>query len=102
MLLLPEVIPNAYTPPPRRLLGPGPSDISTRVLQALAKPTIGYLDPSCVGMMEELKTLLRYSFQTKNALTFPVSGPGSAGMEMCEQLRFITKRTLFQTNNTVF
>ena len=33
--------------------------------------------------MEELKTLLRYSFQTKNALTFPVSGPGSAGMEMC-------------------
>ncbi len=83
MLLTPEIIPNAYTPPPRRLLGPGPSDISTRVLQALAKPTIGYLDPSFVGMMEELKTLLRYSFQTKNALTFPVSGPGSAGMEMC-------------------
>ena len=69
MLLLPEVIPNAYTPPPRRLLGPGPSDISTRVLQALAKPTIGYLDPSFVGMMEELKTLLRYSFQTKDTIT---------------------------------
>lgn len=83
MLLTPEITPSAYTPPPRRLLGPGPSDISTRVLQALAKPTIGYLDPSFVGMMEELKSLLRYAFQTRNALTFPVSGPGSAGMEMC-------------------
>ena len=83
MLMQPEITPNAYTPPQRRLLGPGPSDISTRVLQALAKPTIGYLDPSFVGMMEELKSLLRYAFQTRNALTFPVSGPGSAGMEMC-------------------
>ena len=83
MLMQPEITPLAYTPPQRRLLGPGPSDISTRVLQALAKPTIGYLDPSFVGMMEELKSLLRYAFQTRNALTFPVSGPGSAGMEMC-------------------
>ena len=79
MLFAPEITPNAYTPPQRRLLGPGPSDISTRVLQALAKPTIGYLDPSFVSMMEELKSLLRYAFQTKNMLTFPVSGPGSAG-----------------------
>ncbi len=83
MLFTPEITPNAYIPPQRRLLGPGPSDISTRVLQALAKPTIGYLDPSFVSMMEELKSLLRYAFQTRNALTFPVSGPGSAGMEMC-------------------
>lgn len=83
MLMHPEITPAAYIPPQRRLLGPGPSDISTRVLQALAKPTIGYLDPSFVGMMEELKALLRYAFQTRNALTFPVSGPGSAGMEMC-------------------
>jgi len=83
MLISPEITPGSYNPPPRRLLGPGPSDISTRVLQALAKPTIGYLDPSFVGMMEELKSLLRYAFQTRNALTFPVSGPGSAGMEMC-------------------
>jgi len=83
MLMSPEHTPSAYIPPQRRLLGPGPSDISTRVLQALAKPTIGYLDPSFVGMMEELKSLLRYAFQTRNALTFPVSGPGSAGMEMC-------------------
>lgn len=83
MLLPVEITPSSYTPPQRRLLGPGPSDISTRVLQALAKPTIGYLDPSFVQMMDELKALLRYAFQTQNALTFPVSGPGSAGMEMC-------------------
>lgn len=83
MLIAPEITPGLYTPPPRRLLGPGPSEISTRVLQALAKPTIGYLDPSFVTMMEEIKSLMRYAFQTRNALTFPVSGPGSAGMEMC-------------------
>ena len=83
MTLAPEISPSSYSPPPRRLLGPGPSDISSRVLQALGKPTIGYLDPSFVGMMEEIKSLLRYAFQTRNALTFPVSGPGSACMEMC-------------------
>jgi alanine-glyoxylate transaminase/serine-glyoxylate transaminase/serine-pyruvate transaminase len=49
----------------------------------MGRPTIGYLDPVFVEMMEELKELLRYAFQTKNALTFPVSGPGSVGMEMC-------------------
>ena len=49
----------------------------------MGKPTIGYLDPVFVEMMEELKESLRYAFQTNNALTFPVSGPGSAGMEMC-------------------
>jgi alanine-glyoxylate transaminase/serine-glyoxylate transaminase/serine-pyruvate transaminase len=49
----------------------------------MGKPTIGYLDPVFVEMMEELKESLRYAFQTHNALTFPVSGPGSAGMEIC-------------------
>jgi len=49
----------------------------------MGKPTIGYLDPVFVEMMEELKESLRYAFQTHNALTFPVSGPGSVGMEMC-------------------
>ncbi len=49
----------------------------------MGKPTIGYLDPVFVEMMEELKASLRYAFQTNNALTFPVSGPGSVGMEMC-------------------
>ena len=49
----------------------------------MSQPAIGYLDPIFVEMMEELKALLRYVYQTKNALTFPLSGPGSVGMEYC-------------------
>ena len=64
-------------------MGPGPSEIHPRVFSAMGRPTIGYLDPIFVEMMEELKSLMRYAFQTENALTFPVSGPGSVGMEMC-------------------
>ncbi len=73
----------SFHPPTRTLMGPGPSDVSQRVLEALARPTIGHLDPAFIGMMEEMKTLLQYAFQTENALTLPVSAPGSAGMETC-------------------
>lgn len=73
----------SFHPPQRTLLGPGPSDIHPRVLQAMARPTIGHLDPAFVGMMDELKVMLRGAFRTQNALTFPVSGPGTAGMETC-------------------
>jgi len=72
---------NSFTPPQRTLMGPGPSDVHPRVLEALGRPTIGHLDPQFVGMMDELKQLLQYAFRTENALTIPVSGPGSAGME---------------------
>ena len=72
-----------FHPPQRTLMGPGPSEINPRVMAAMSLPAIGYLDPVFVEMMEELKALLRYTFQTKNALTFPVSGPGSVGMEYC-------------------
>ena len=64
-------------------MGPGPSDVHPRVLAAMARPTIGHMDPTFVAMMEELKDLLRYAFRTENALTLPASGPGSVGMEMC-------------------
>jgi alanine-glyoxylate transaminase/serine-glyoxylate transaminase/serine-pyruvate transaminase len=74
---------SSFYPPQRHLMGPGPSEIHPRVFSAMGKPTIGYLDPVFVEMMEELKESLRYAFQTNNALTFPVSGPGSVGMEMC-------------------
>lgn len=67
----------------RVLMGPGPSDVPERVLKALARPTIGHLDPEFVDMMDEIKELLQYAFQTKNKLTIPVSAPGSAGMETC-------------------
>jgi alanine-glyoxylate transaminase/serine-glyoxylate transaminase/serine-pyruvate transaminase len=72
-----------FQPPKRTLMGPGPSDVSERVLQAMARPTIGHLDPAFVGMMDEVKQLLQYAFQTQNQLTLPVSAPGSAGMEAC-------------------
>lgn len=73
----------SFYPPQRTLMGPGPSDVSPRVLGAMARPTLGHLDPAFVDMMDEVKTMLRYAFQTANQLTFPVSAPGSAGMETC-------------------
>lgn len=73
----------SFIPPQRTLMGPGPSDVSARVLSALARPTIGHLDPLFVGMMDEVKTLLQYAFQTKNEFTIALSAPGSAGMEAC-------------------
>ena len=72
-----------FNPPTRTLLGPGPSDVHPRVLEAMSRPTIGHLDPLFVTMMDEVKVLLQYAFQTENALTLPVSAPGSAGMETC-------------------
>lgn len=73
----------SFHPPQRILMGPGPSDVSSRVLEALSRPTIGHLDPVFVTMMDEMKELLKYAFQTQNELTMPVSAPGSAGMETC-------------------
>ncbi len=69
--------------PPRILMGPGPSDVSPRVLAAGAKPTIGHLDPEFQILMDEIKGQLKRVFRTQNDVTFPVSGPGSVGMEAC-------------------
>ncbi|MGF1846439.1 pyridoxal-phosphate-dependent aminotransferase family protein [Vibrio lentus] len=74
---------DSFYPPHRTLMGPGPSDISPQVLQALSRPTIGHLDPLFIAMMDELKQLLKYAFQTENEFTIAVSAPGSAGMETC-------------------
>jgi alanine-glyoxylate transaminase/serine-glyoxylate transaminase/serine-pyruvate transaminase len=71
----------AFAPPPRLLMGPGPSNVDPRVLSAQAAPLVGHLDPSFVGLMERIKELLRYAFRTRNEFTVPVSGTGSAGME---------------------
>src|SRR5678815_3285357 len=76
-------IPEKFVAPPRLLMGPGPSDVAPSVLQAMAQPLVGHLDPVFVKMMEEIKTMLRTVFQTQNEMTFPVSGTGSAGMEFC-------------------
>jgi len=73
----------SFQAPNRILMGPGPSDVSERVLKALSQQTVGHLDPTFVSLMDEIKTLLQYAFQTKNELTIPVSAPGSSGMETC-------------------
>ena len=70
-------------PGQRVLMGPGPSDVSARVLQAMSAPCIGHLDPTFLSIMDETQRLLRFLFQTENGLTIPVSGTGSAGMETC-------------------
>jgi alanine-glyoxylate transaminase/serine-glyoxylate transaminase/serine-pyruvate transaminase len=66
---------------PRILLGPGPSMVHPRVLRALSMPVVGHLDPQFLAVMDDVRDLLRAVFQTNNALTIPVSGTGSAGME---------------------
>jgi len=91
-----------FNPPVRTLMGPGPSDVHPRVLSALARPTIGHLDPSFGMMMDEVKTLLQYAFQTDNQLTFPVSAPGSAGMETCFANLLEAGDTVIVCQNGVF
>jgi alanine-glyoxylate transaminase/serine-glyoxylate transaminase/serine-pyruvate transaminase len=72
---------SAFIPAERFLLGPGPSPVPQRVLRALGAPTLGHLDPQYLAIMDRTCAMLREVFRTKNALTFPVSGTGMAGME---------------------
>ncbi len=63
------------------LLGPGPSPVHPRILEAMSQHTLGHLDPDFLSIADQTNTLLRQVFETKNQITFPVSGTGSAGME---------------------
>ena len=92
----------SFIPPQRTLMGPGPSDVSARVLSALARPTIGHLDPLFVGMMDEVKALLQYAFQTTNEFTIALSAPGSAGMEACFVNLVSPEDTVVVCRNGVF
>ncbi len=83
-------------------MGPGPSDVSARVLSALSRPTIGHLDPSFVAMMDEVKLLLQYAFQTQNPYTIALSAPGSAGMEACFVNLVTPEDTVVVCRNGVF
>jgi len=67
--------------PERVLMGPGPSDVPARVLEALSRPTVGHLDPVFLTLMDEVRDRLQAVFQTQNEMTLAVSGTGSAGME---------------------
>src|SRR5579862_2789010 len=76
-------LPGQLNPPPRLLLGPGPSDAHPRVLTAMATPLLGHLDPQFLAIMSETQSVLRAVMQTNNRWTFPVSATGMAGMEAC-------------------
>lgn len=80
---MPSIAMEPFVPGPRVLLGPGPSEAPPRVLQAMATPLVGHLDPDFLRLMTETQTMLRQVFRTNNAMTFTVSGTGSAGMEAC-------------------
>ncbi len=77
----PFVLPAVLDPPARILMGPGPSDVPAEVLAAMARPCVGHLDPAFIQIMDENKAMLRQLFGTDNAMTLPMSGTGSAGME---------------------
>src|SRR5205085_9957734 len=70
-----------FNPPRRVLLGPGPSPVEERILQAMAAPLLGHLDPVFLRCMDDIQELLRFVFETTNRVTIPVSATGSAGME---------------------
>jgi alanine-glyoxylate transaminase/serine-glyoxylate transaminase/serine-pyruvate transaminase len=65
----------------RLLMGPGPSNPYPEVMLALARPVLGHLDPEFLALLDETNDRLRHVFGTSNALTLPISGTGSAGME---------------------
>ncbi len=70
-------------PPSRILMGPGPSDVSPRVLSALARPTLGHLDPEYLRIMDDTQAMLRSAFRTANEMTLAMPGTGTSGMETC-------------------
>ena len=70
-----------FQPPKRILLGPGPSPVEDRVLEAMSAPVLGHLDPLFLGCMDDIQEMLRYVFETENRVTVPISATGSAGME---------------------
>lgn len=78
-----SVLAPSLTPPVRTLMGPGPSDIHPRVLEAMSRGTVGHLDPYYLKAMNELQQMLRAVYRTTNAMTMAISGTGSAGMEAC-------------------
>ena len=65
------------------LMGPGPSTVSPAIYEALSRPTLGHLDPRFIEIMDTIKIQLQTILNTKNELTVPMSGTGSAGMETC-------------------
>ena len=70
-----------FQPPVRILMGPGPSMVDPRVQLAMGAAAVGYLDPAAFEVLDDIKQLLQYAFQTENEFTLALTGTGSAGME---------------------
>jgi alanine-glyoxylate transaminase/serine-glyoxylate transaminase/serine-pyruvate transaminase len=83
MNIVSETIPGQFRPTAHVLMGPGPSDVPPRVLQAMATPLVGHLDPAFLALMNDIQQMLRELFRTRNRMTIAISGTGSAGMETC-------------------
>jgi len=83
-------------------MGPGPTDVAPRVLEAMARPMIGHLDPEFVALMDRIKIQLQRTFRTENPLTMPISGPGTAGMEACMVNLLAPGDTVVVCQNGVF
>jgi len=76
-------MPKPFNPPPRILLGPGPSNVDARVTRAMTAPVLGYLDPVYLECLNEIQEQLRTVFETRNEATLALAGTGGAGMEAC-------------------
>jgi len=87
---------NRFNPPPRLLCGPGPGNAHPRVHAAMSLPQVGHLDPYFLELMEDIKSLLRYTYQTKNEFTVPVSGTGSGALFACVHILFPMTSTHFE------
>ncbi len=74
---------DSFKPHKRILMGPGPSNVHPKVLDSMSKAPLGHLDPQFIELMDEIKSLLKYTFKTESDSTFVLSGPGSLGMEAC-------------------
>ena len=72
---------NELQPPQKVLLGPGPSTVHPRVLQALSLPVMGHLDPTFFQVMDDVCEMLRMVFHTTNFMTVPISSTGTGAME---------------------
>ena len=70
-----------FNPPQRILLGPGPSSVNPRVLQAMTLPILGHLDPRFFRVMDEVCEMLREVYRTENLMTVPLSSTGTGAME---------------------
>jgi alanine-glyoxylate transaminase/serine-glyoxylate transaminase/serine-pyruvate transaminase len=72
---------NALQLPNRILLGPGPSNVHPRVLQAMLAPMLGHLDPDFWPVLDHVRDMLRRVLGTTHPWTLPLSATGTAGME---------------------